>query len=94
MEKKKVETLEQAQAKIEEIDMALVELIATRQFYLDQVLRFNRKKQDIESPKMDEVIARVRQHAQHQGLDPDLIESLYTEMLQYFLRRELKELRP
>lgn len=94
MEREKVETLEQARHKIDEIDTALIDLIATRQFYIDQVIRFRRLKQDAASPRVEEVIAGVRAQAELKDLDPDLIEHLYTEMIQYFLRRELKEIRP
>lgn len=94
MNKEKVDTLEQARAKIDEIDENLVDLIATRQFYVDQVSRFKRSMEDATSPRIDEVIAHVRQQAEANGLDPDFIEHLYDEMIQHFIRRELKEIRP
>lgn len=94
MKKEKVETLEQARAKIDDIDSHLIDLIATRQFYVDQVIRFKRAMDDVPSPRTDEVIQRVRLQAEEKGLDPDLIEHLYKEMIQYFIRRELKEIRP
>lgn len=94
MKKEKVETLEQARAKIDELDTILIDLIATRQFYADQVIRFRRIKQDAASPRVDEVIAHVRQQAEAKGLDPEIIEKIYREMIQYSLHRELKEIRP
>jgi isochorismate pyruvate lyase len=94
MKKEKVESLEQARAKIDELDASLIDLIATRQFYVDQVIRFRRIKQDAATPRIDEVLVRVRQQAEEKGVDPDMIESFYTEMIQHFLRRELKEIRP
>ncbi|MDY6457688.1 chorismate mutase [Acinetobacter faecalis] len=94
MKREKVESLEDARNRVDAIDDALIELIATRQFYVDQVIRFKRKSEDIKSPRIEEVIERVCVQASEQGLDPKLIENIYREMIQHFIRRELKEIRP
>ena len=94
MKREKVESLEDARNRIDAIDDALIELIATRQFYVDQVIRFKRKSEDIKSPRIEEVIEKVCVQASEQGLDPELIENIYREMIQHFIRRELKEIRP
>ncbi len=94
MKREKVESLEDARNQIDAIDDALIELIATRQFYVDQVIRFKRKSEDVKSPRIEEVIEKVCAQASEQGLDPDLIENIYREMIQHFIRRELKEIRP
>ncbi|MDY6462742.1 chorismate mutase [Acinetobacter faecalis] len=94
MKREKVESLEDARNRVDAIDDALIELIATRQFYVDQVIRFKRKSEDIKSPRIEEVIGKVCVQASEQGLDPELIENIYREMIQHFIRRELKEIRP
>lgn len=94
MKREKVESLEDARNRVDAIDDALIELIATRQFYVDQVIRFKRKSEDIKSPRIEEVIEKVCVQASEQGLDRDLIENIYREMIQHFIRRELKEIRP
>lgn len=94
MKREKVESLEDARNRVDAIDDALIELIATRQFYVDQVIRFKRKSEDVKSPRIEEVIEKVCAQASEQGLDPDLIENIYREMIQHFIRRELKEIRP
>ncbi len=92
MKREKVESLEDARNRVDVIDDALIELIATRQFYVDQVIRFKRKSEDIKSPRIEEVIEKVCVQASEQGLDPELIENIYREMIQHFIRRELKEI--
>lgn len=95
MKKEKIESLPQARAQIDAIDGALIELIAARQFYVDQAARFKRTVQDVQAPeRVEEVIKKVRAAAAEQGTDPDLVESIYREMIQHFIRRELKEIRP
>ncbi|RZJ21620.1 MULTISPECIES: chorismate mutase [unclassified Acinetobacter] len=95
MKKEKCESLEQARAKIDVIDAALIDMIATRQFYVDQAARFKRTVQDVQSPeRVEQVIQKVRAQALDLGTDPDLVEHLYREMIQRFIQRELKEIRP
>ena len=94
MKKEKIESLLQARAQIDAIDGALIELIAARQFYVDQAARFKRTAQDVQAPeRVEEVIKKVRAAAVEQGTDPDLVESIYREMRQRFIRRERKEIR-
>ena len=95
MNKVKAESLEQARQQIDAIDTALVELIAARQYYVDQTTRFKKTETDLQSPdRMEQVIEQVRTLAQAQGVDQAFIEHLYREMFQYFIQRELKEFRP
>lgn len=95
MNKEKCESLEQAREKIDAIDTALIEMIATRQFYVDQVVRFKKSIQDVQSPeRVEQIIQKVRAQAVELGIDPDLVEQLYRAMIQQFIQRELKEIRP
>ncbi len=95
MKKEKCESLEQAREKIDVLDTALIEIIATRQFYVDQAVRFKKSVQDVQSPeRVEQVINKVRAQAIALGTDPDLVEHLYREMIQRFIQRELKEIRP
>lgn len=91
----KCESLADARTKIDLIDNALIELVAQRQFYVDQAVRFKSSVQDVQAPeRVEQVIANVRNKANVQGVDADLVEKIYREMIQYFIQRELKELRP
>lgn len=95
MKKEKCESLEHAREKIDVLDTALIEIIATRQFYVDQAVRFKNSVQDVQSPeRVEQVINKVRTQAIALGTDPDLVEHLYREMIQRFIQRELKEIRP
>lgn len=95
MKKEKCESLEQARVHIYEIDQALIEMIAVRQFYVDQATRFKRTAEDVQSPeRVQQVINKVREKASELHTDPDLVEKIYREMIQHFIQRELKEIRP
>lgn len=95
LSREKCESLEQVRTHIDFIDQHLIELIATRQFYVDQAVRFKRTEQAVQAPeRVEAVLAKVREQAQAQGVDPALIEALYKSMIQHFIQRELKEIRP
>jgi isochorismate pyruvate lyase len=95
MQRIKAESLQQAREQIDVIDNAIVDLIATRQYYVDQTTRFKKTETDIQSPdRMEQVIENVRETAQKHGVDQDAVEHLYREMFKYFIQRELKEFRP
>ena len=51
MKKDKFESLEQVREKIDQLDQELIELIATRQYYVDQAVRFKRTAEDVKSPE-------------------------------------------
>ncbi|TCM65077.1 isochorismate pyruvate lyase [Acinetobacter calcoaceticus] len=93
--REKCESLEHVREHIDSIDQQLVDLIAARQFYVDQAARFKLTVQAVQSPeRVAKVLAKVRAQAVTLGVDPDLIEGMYSTMIQHFIRRELKEIRP
>ena len=95
MKKEKCDSLEQARDRIDQLDQDLIEMIATRQFYVDQAVRFKRTAEDVQSPeRVQQVINKVREQAMQLHTDPDLVEKIYREMIQHFIQRELKEIRP
>jgi len=95
IKKEKCESLEQVRDRIDHLDQELIELIAARQYYVDQAVRFKRTAEDVQSPeRVQQVINKVRLKAIDVGTNPDLIEMLYREMIQHFIQRELKEIRP
>lgn len=93
--KEKCESLSQAREKIDQIDHAIIELIASRQHYVDQAVRFKRTVQDVQSPeRVEQVLEKVRSVAESKSVDPNLVENIYRDIMQHFIQRELKEFRP
>ncbi|SPL70036.1 chorismate mutase [Acinetobacter stercoris] len=94
-QKNKCDSLDQAREQIDALDQVLIELISIRQFYVDQAVRFKRTETEVQSPeRVEQVIGKVRKKAEELGTDPDLVETIYREMIQHFIQRELKEIRP
>ena len=95
IQKQKCDSVAQVREQIDAIDQGLIEIIALRQFYVDQATRFKHSVQDVQSPeRVEQVITKVRAHAVQFGADPAVVEKLYREMIAQFIQRELKEIRP
>lgn len=93
--KPKCESLEQVRKEIDQLDQAIIALLAQRQEYVDQSVRFKSSVQDIQAPeRVEQVMSKVREQAELNRLDPDFVEKIYRELIQHFIQRESKEFRP
>ncbi len=95
MKKEKFESLAQIRKKLDELDQEIIEKLAQRQFLVDQTSRFKHAVDDLQTPeRIEQVIHHVKKLAQNQGIDADLTEKIYRDLLQHLIRRELKQIRP
>lgn len=89
----KCNSLAEVRQQIDQIDRALIELIAARQAYVDQAVVFKSSRAEAPAPqRVEQVIEQVRQHAVTYSADADLVEKLYRQMIQHFIERELQHL--
>jgi isochorismate pyruvate lyase len=85
--------LNEVREQIDRVDREIVRLLAERSGYVRQVVRFKRTADDAHAPaRVEQVIARVRAHADAMGAEPDLVERLYRVMIDWFTEAQLKEL--
>ena len=76
---------------IDTIDKQLIELIGKRFQYVKEIVKFKSNKEDVEAkPRYDEVLRIRRQWATNEHLNPDVIESIYKTMIQYFIDEQMK----
>ena len=62
---------------------------------VEEAVRFKRSVQDVQSPeRVEAVISKIRLQATEHGVNADIVERLYRDMIQHFIQRELKEIRP
>lgn len=91
---KECNSLEEVRVEVDGLDDKIVELIAQRNAYIHQAVKF---KQSVEEVKAEEritaVIQRVRQKALSLGLSANLIEDLYTKMIDEMVEMEISEFR-
>ena len=88
----KCNSLEGVRSNIDRIDNEIIKLIAERATFVMQASTFKKSEDGVKAPnRVEEVIQKVRAKAEEYGTDPDMVESLYREMISRFINIEMKE---
>lgn len=86
-------SLEEVREQIDRLDREIVQLIAERDGYVRQVVKFKSTAADVEAPqRVEAVIGKVRALAEGHGTDPDIVEALYRAMIAGFIAQEKRDL--
>lgn len=88
----KCNSIEEVRENIDNIDAQIIKLIAERETYVVQAASFKKNADGVKAPsRVESVIKKVREHAYEYGANPDMIESLYREMISRFIDIEINE---
>jgi len=93
MESSRPTTLQDARARIDEINEQVVKLLAERQAVVDALCDVKADTgQTIRDPEREaELLAHVRSVAEEAGLPPDLAETLFQEILEHSVQRQRRQ---
>ncbi len=84
--------LNEVRENIDEIDNQIVKLIAKRSYYVRQAANFKKDTEEVKAPKRVEIIIeKVRRLAEDNNLNPNIIETVYRNMMNYLINMELEE---
>jgi isochorismate pyruvate lyase len=85
-------SIEEIREAIDQLDRQIIALIGSRYQYVKEVVRFKKPTEEsiIAKKRFDDVISTRRMLALEQGLDANMIENIYREMLCHFIAEELK----
>lgn len=84
-------SLEEVRERIDQIDRALVDLIAQRGGFVAQAARFKKDCADVRAPaRVEQVIAKVRTLADERGASAAVVEQVYRAMIAAFIEEELR----
>ena len=84
------ETIEEVRAAIDAIDAQIVAAIGRRFEYVQAVTRFKQTRADVHAvERYNAVLATRRQWAADHGLNPDVIEEMYRNLIGHFINHEL-----
>lgn len=87
-------SIEEVRENIDRIDNEIIKLIAERTGYVKQIVNFKNTAEDVQATDRKETVIRnVRSKAEEYGANPDMIESLYREMISRFINLEMDELK-
>lgn len=87
-------TIEDIRFAIDQLDQQIMSLLGNRFQYVKEIVRFKSTEEEIIAQKRyDEVLARRKELAIQNGLDPQVIEEVYKTLIHYFIAEELKLLK-
>lgn len=79
---------------IDQIDAQVIELLGQRFEYVKAAAKFKTDTQSVQAPeRLKRMLQQRRQWAETAGLEPDVIEKLYRDLVQYFISAELEHWR-
>lgn len=87
------ESMDDVRVEIDRIDEALVELVAERFTYVDRAWQLKNSPDEAVVPwRIQQVVDKVRVQAEEKGLPPELAESLWRQMIGWFIQYEEQQL--
>jgi isochorismate pyruvate lyase len=91
---KKCNSLEEVREEVDKIDEQIVSLIAKRNDYIKQAANFKTSIDEVKShDRIDFIMQRVRKKAIEHNVNPNMIEDLFTRMIDEMVETEIAEFR-
>ena len=88
------ENIKDVRRAIDTLDHEIIHLIGRRTRYVEAAARFKTGEQSVRAPERQKTMLETRRRwAEENGLDPDVIEDLYQNLLAYFVGREMHQYR-
>ncbi len=82
-------SMDEVRVEIDRIDEALVDLMAERFTYVDRAWQLKNSPDEAVVPwRIQQVVDKVRAQAEEKGLPPELAESLWRQMIGWFIQYE------
>ena len=84
------ESLEDVRGAIDGLDREVLRLLGSRARYVAAAARFKTDPRGVRAPERQQaMLARRREWATEEGLDPDFVEGLYESIVSHFVGREM-----
>ena len=88
------ESIEDVRRAIDTLDREIIHLIGRRASYVERAAHFKTGEVSVRAPERQRTMLEARRRwAEENGLDPDVIENLYRDLLAYFVDREMQRWR-
>ncbi len=87
-------TIEDVRGAIDGLDRGILRLLGQRSRYVTAAARFKTDGKSVRAPERQRaMLARRRQWAEEEALDPDFVEELYARIVSHFISREMERWR-
>jgi isochorismate pyruvate lyase len=82
--------LEDVREAIDGLDREILRLLGSRASYVAAAARFKTDPKGVRAPERQRaMLARRREWAEEEGLDPDFVEGLYRNIVSHFVGKEM-----
>ncbi|MBD1841016.1 isochorismate lyase [Coleofasciculus sp. FACHB-64] len=83
--------IEEIRLEIDELDRQIITAFGKRFEYVKAAAKFKTNETSVKAPeRVQSMLQQRRLWAEEQGLNPDVIEKLYQDLINYFMTEELK----
>ncbi|MBD2537600.1 isochorismate lyase [Coleofasciculus sp. FACHB-SPT36] len=88
---KNCSNIEGIRQEIDKIDRQIIAAFGKRFEYVKAAAKFKTNETSVKAPeRVQSMLQQRRLWAEEQGLNPDVIEKLYQDLINYFMNEELK----
>jgi len=82
-------TMEEVRAEVDRLDREIVRLLAEREQRIADAGRIKPTRDIVrDEARIEDVVRKVRAESLRHGADPDLVESIYRDMMERFIAHE------
>ncbi len=87
-------TIDKVREQIDLIDKEIIRLFAARYGYVEQIVKFKSNPTEVVAQDRKESVIKQRGlWAQEKGLDPDVFQKIYTDLIDHNIAKELEILK-
>jgi isochorismate pyruvate lyase len=88
-------TMSDIRTEIDVIDRGIISLIGQRSKYIEAAVKFKTADVTVRSPEqIKTMLQQRREWANAEGVDPDIIEKVYTDLVNHFIQSDLQSVQP
>ena len=86
-------SISEVRNEIDRIDKSIIALLGERFQFVKQIVNYKTTADDVLArQRYEEVLAERRRWAQDQGLNADVVEKMYIDLMQYFIDEQMQRL--
>ncbi|RZK57719.1 MAG: isochorismate lyase [Pedobacter sp.] len=83
--------MQEIRAEIDHLDQTIISLIGKRYQYVKAAAKFKTSETTVKAPdRFASMLVQRRAWAKDQGLNPDVIAKIYTDLVNYFINEEME----
>ncbi|MCF6196143.1 MAG: chorismate mutase [Emcibacter sp.] len=84
------DNMDDLRMEIDQLDRVIVDLLSIRQGFMEQAARIKQDRNLVrDERRIEDVVAKVADHAKKVGAHPELVENLYRQMIEWCITYEM-----